>query len=313
MKHIYTRALTNGLLLAAIVGWGLCADAPAADARGKVVIDIEDVARFYKVYDAANGHPTAEALQQYIDQGSEGLQYFARTRKTTGVRIAEEISKHPELYENARNCMDVLPAVRSRLVTVFSKLKKLYPEANLKPVTVLIGRGRPVAVADAEGGVQLALEGLCQEKPWMNPNREDRFVHIIAHEYAHVQQNIAFDNDPHPTVLGGSLMEGAAEFSAEMTSGAVANYEQAGETKGHEKEIESAFVKDEDSYDLSKWLYNSTPDKPGDIGYWVGYRICKAYYQHARDKKQAFSDILGITDPKAFLAKSGWSPGIVLH
>jgi hypothetical protein len=301
------------LLLAAIVGWGLCADAPAADARGKVVIDIEDVARFYKVYDAANGHPTAEALQQYIDQGSEGLQYFARTRKTTGVRIAEEISKHPELYENARNCMDVLPAVRSRLVTVFSKLKKLYPEANLKPVTVLIGRGRPVAVADAEGGVQLALEGLCQEKPWMNPNREDRFVHIIAHEYAHVQQNIAFDNDPHPTVLGGSLMEGAAEFSAEMTSGAVANYEQAGETKGHEKEIESAFVKDEDSYDLSKWLYNSTPDKPGDIGYWVGYRICKAYYQHARDKKQAFSDILGITDPKAFLAKSGWSPGIVLH
>ena len=108
-------------------------------------------------------------------------------------------------------------------------------------------------------------------------------------------------------------MEGAAEFSAEMTSGAVANYEQAGETKGHEKEIESAFVKDEDSYDLSKWLYNSTPDKPGDIGYWVGYRICKAYYQHARDKKQAFSDILGITDPKAFLAKSGWSPGIVLH
>ena len=52
-------------------------------------------------------------------------------------------------------------------------------------------------------------------------------------------------------------MEGAAEFSAEMTSGAVANYEQAGETKGHEKEIETEFAADEDSYDLSpKWLYN---------------------------------------------------------
>jgi hypothetical protein len=210
--------------------------------------------------------------------------------------------------------MDVLPAVRSRLEIVFHKLKELYPEAKLKPVTVLIGPGKPVAIADAEGGVQLALEGLCQEKPWMNPNREDRFVHIIAHEYAHVQQNIAFANDSHPTVLGASLMEGAAEFTAELISGAVANYEQAGETKGHEKEIETEFAADEDSYNLSpKWLYNWKPDKPGDIGYWVGYRICKSYYQHAKDKKQAFSDILGITDPKAFLAKSGWYPGIVLQ
>jgi hypothetical protein len=313
MKRAHTRALPNGLLLLAILACGLCADAAAADTRGKVVIDIEDVARFYKVYDAAKGHPTAEALQQYIDQGSEGLRYFAKARKTTGVRIADEISKHPELYENARSCMDVLPAVRSRLVIVFRKLKKLYPEANLKPVTILIGRGRPVAIADAEGGVQLALEGMCQEMPWINPNREDRFVHIIAHEYAHVQQNIAFDNDPHPTVLGASLMEGAAEFSAEMTSGAVAGYEHAAMAKGHEKVIETDFVKDEDSYDLSKWLYNSTFDKPGDIGYWVGYRICKAYYQHAKDKRQAFRDILQISDPKRFLAKSGWYPGIVLH
>jgi hypothetical protein len=312
MKRVCVRALANGLLPLALLGWGTRADAAAADARGGVVIHIEDVARFYKIYDAASGHPTAEMLQQYIDQGSQGLRYFAQARNTTGVRIAEEISKHPELYENARGCMDVLPRVRSRLAIVLRKLKKLYPEANLQPITVLVGRGRPVAVADAEHGVQLGLEGLCEEKPWMNPNREDRFVHVIAHEYGHVQQLISFDNDPHPTVLGGSLMEGAAEFSAEMTSGAVANYEHAAVTKGHEREIESAFAADEDSLDLSKWLYNSTHDKPGDLGYWVGYRICKAYYQHAKDKRQAFHDILEISDPKLFLAKSGWYPGIVL-
>jgi hypothetical protein len=303
----------NGLLLLAILTCGICADASAAQAHGTLVIHIEDVGRFYKVYDAAGGHPTAEMLQQYIDQGSEGLRYYARARNTTGVRIADEISKHPELYENARSCVEVLPRVRSRVVIVLRKLTELYPEANIQPITVLVGRGRPVAIADAEHGVQLALEGLCREGSWMNPNREDRIVHIIAHEYGHVQQFIAFDNDPHPTVLGGSLMEGAAEFSAEMTSGAVANYEQAAETKGHEKEIETAFVADEDKTDLSKWLYNSTLDKPGDIGYWVGYRICKAYYQHAKDKRQAFRDILEISDPKLFLAKSGWYPGIVLQ
>jgi hypothetical protein len=313
MKRVHMRALANVLLPFAIFGWAIGADAAAPDTGDRPVIHIEDVARFYRVYDATGGHPSAEMLQQYIDQGSEGLRYFARSHNTTGARIADEISKHPELYVNARRCMDVLPRVRSRVAIVLRKLQELYPEANLQPVTVVVGRGRPVAIADAQHGVQLALEGMCDVAPSMNPGLEDRFVHIIAHEYGHVQQFIAFDNDKHPTVLGGSLMEGAAEFSAEMTSGAVSNYEQAAFAKGHEQEIESAFAADEDSQDLSKWLYNRAYQKPGDLGYWVGYRICKAYYQHAKDKRQAFREILEISDPKLFLAKSGWYPGIVLQ
>jgi hypothetical protein len=84
-------------------------------------------------------------------------------------------------------------------------------------------------------------------------------------------------------------------------------------TLGHENEIESAFVADEDNTDLSKWLDNSTLEKLGDLGYWVGYRIVKSYYQHAADKRQALRDIIEITVPKSFLSKSGWYPGIVLQ
>jgi hypothetical protein len=326
MKRAHMRALVSVLLPLAICARAIRADAAAPDTGDRPVIRIEDVARFYKVYDAASGHPSAEMLQQYIDQGSDGLRYFARAHNTTGARIADEISRHPELYVNARRCMDLLPRVRSRVAIVLRKLKELYPEANLQPVTVVVGRGRPVAIADAQHGVQLALEGMCDVPPSTKASLEDRFVHIIAHEYGHVQQFIAFDNDPHPTVLGGSLMEGAAEFNAEMTSGAISNYEQAAFAKGHEKEIEAAFAKDEDGVDLSRWLYNRAYQGPGasqgsagrpawppDLGYWVGYRICKAYYQHAKDKRQAFRDILEISDPKLFLAKSGWYPGIVLH
>jgi hypothetical protein len=84
-------------------------------------------------------------------------------------------------------------------------------------------------------------------------------------------------------------------------------------TQGHEKQIESAFVADEDQTDLSKWLDNSTLEKQGDLGYWVGYRIVKSYYQHAPDKRRALRETIEMTDPKAFLAKSGWYPGISLH
>jgi uncharacterized protein YjaZ len=82
---------------------------------------------------------------------------------------------------------------------------------------------------------------------------------------------------------------------------------------GLEKEIEIAFAVDQDKSDLSSWLYNTTPGKPGDLGYWVGYRITKTYYQRASDKRQALRDILEMNDPKAFLAKSGWYPGIRLE
>ena len=45
-------------------------------------IHIEDVDRFYKVYDAAGGHPTADQVQHdYLDPGSEGLHQFAKMRK----------------------------------------------------------------------------------------------------------------------------------------------------------------------------------------------------------------------------------------
>jgi len=206
----------------------------------------------------------------------------------------------------------VLPRVRERLQVAFLKLGSLYREAKFPPVTIAVGRGKPVAIGSPISGIQVGLEALCATN-WLNPNVEDRFVRVLAHEYAHVQQARSLVDDEHPTVLEMSLIEGAAEFTAEMISGEVSNSQFRESTKGRELEIETAFVPDEDKTDISKWLYNSTLEKPGDLGYWVGYRIVKSYYQHAPDKTQALREILQMTDPKALLAKSGWYPGIQLE
>lgn len=275
-------------------------------------ISIEDVDRFYRVYDSANGHPTADQLQHdYLDKGSDGLLQFAKLRRISGIAIAENLAKHPEMYSNARHCADVLPQVRQRLAAPLRKLRELYPEAKLLPVTIAVGRGKPGGVGSPVTGVQIGLEALCAV-PWENPNLEDRFVHVIAHEYAHVQQVQALVDDEHPTVLEASLVEGAADFVGELISGGIA-YSYSAQTRGREKEIEAAFVSDEDKTDLSKWLYNSTMEKQGDLGYWVGYRIVKSYYQHAVDKRGAVRQILQMSDPKAFVAESGWYPGIPLQ
>lgn len=272
-------------------------------------IHTEDVDRFYKIYDAAGGHPTADQLQRdYIDAGSEGLHNLAKLRNVTGVRIADTLSKHPEVYSSARRCLTVLPRVRERVDAALRALVRLYPQARTPPVTIAVGRGKPVGVGSPVTGLQIGLEALCGAE-WMNPNVEDRFVHVIAHEYAHVQQVAALVDDEHPTVLERSLIEGAAEFVAELTSGKTGYSHFAALTKGREKQIETAFVADVDQTELSRWVDNSTMEKGNDLGYWVGYRIVKAYYRRAPDKQQALREILELTDPKAFLAKSGWQPG----
>jgi hypothetical protein len=249
-------------------------------------IHIEDVERFYRVYDAANGRPTAEQLQRnYIGAGSEGLHTLARLRNVTGARIAETLAKNPQIYSNARRCMAVLPRVKERVQVALGTLGRLNPEARFPPVTVAV----------------------------MNPNVEDRFVHLISHEYVHVQQAPALAGRDDLTVLERSLLEGNAEFISEQISGLAGQAHFPGLTKGREKEIETAFVADQDKTDLSAWLDNSTLEKPGDLGYWVGYRIAKSYFQRATDKSQAVRDMFQMTDAKAFLARSGWYPGIKLQ
>jgi hypothetical protein len=287
----------------------LCAIALTARSAS-TEIHTEDVDLFYKIYDAAGGHPTADQLQRdYLDAGSEGLHHLAELRRVTGARIAETLEKHPEVYSKARGCMAALPRVRERVDVALSTLVRLYPQARTPPVTIAVGRGKPVGVGSPVTGLQIGLEALCSAE-WFNPNVEDRFVHVIAHEYAHVQQVRALVDDEHPTVLERSLIEGAAEFVAELTSGKPGYSHFPALTQGREKEIETEFVADVDQIDLSRWIDNSTAEKGNELGTWVGYRIVKAYYRRAADKQQALREILELDDPQAFLAKSGWRPGV---
>jgi hypothetical protein len=309
MKHMLAFAL---LISTAIVS-SCSRPATASGLQGRPAIHIEDVGSFYRLFDATGGHPTAPQLQEYLDHGSPGLHRLARLRHVTGASIAAALTKRPDIYANAKRCMAVLPSGRRRVAAALHELGRLYPDARFPPVTIVIGRGKPVGVAD-DSGVMIGLEAMCAVT-WMEPNLEDRFVHVVVHEYAHVQQAIASPalyNDEKPTVLEESLIEGAAEFIAELTSGSVSDTDLPALVKGREKAIETAFVADEHDTDLSKWLYNGTLTKPGDLGYWVGYRIVKSYYQHAPDKRRAVRDIFEMKDPQAFLARSGWHPGIEL-
>ncbi len=309
--HTYSAAFALAWMLMPAPG----GNAAPATSTPRVEIDTSDVDLFYKVYDAAGGAPTAQQIDgEYLDKGSPGLKTLARLRNVTGQRIVDAMTANPALYSDARRCSEALPRARERLDAALHKFGSMYEGATFPPVTIAISRGKPIAVAGPDTGIQVGFEALCGVD-WINPSLEDRIVSVLAHEYAHVQQPYVRTvvDKKEPTVLEIALSEGIAEFVAELIAGGIAYTSNAEAARGRELEIESAFVADIDSTDLSRWAYNSSQDTPGDLAYWVGYRIAKAYYRSADDKRQALREILEMDDPKAFLARSGWYPGIDLE
>lgn len=273
-------------------------------------VRIDDVTRFYAVYDKAHGEPSAAGLQAgYIDPGSTGLHQFVAARIGSSQELANAIAKSPRDYRNARHCMQALPAVRDRLRPAFAELARLDPHADFPPVTIVIGRNNTGGTTTAEG-VIIGLEVICRSD-WLDPNVVDRLVHLIAHEYVHVQQPAARIAPPaDATLLFQSLVEGGAEFIGERMSGEVTNSQLKRWTLGKQCRIELRFQADAMGTDTSGWLYNGpgTPEKPGDLGYWVGYRVVRAFYAQASNKQRAIQAILHVDNANAadFLEDSGW-------
>ena len=307
-RTLRAGGVTRRLVAALAVSCG--ASALAATVAPDVRTD--DVDRFYRVYDDARGQPSAAQLQSgYLDPGSEALHQFVVARIDNAAKLANAVAKRPDAYAQARTCLPALARTRSQLPAVFARMAEIHPASTFPPVTFVIGRDSTGGTTTPDG-IVIGLETMCRMTV-MGTDVGDRFTHIVAHELAHVQQPAsAVEPPPGATLLFQSLLEGGAEFVAELTSGDVSYGHMKTWTRGKECAIEQAFQKDALGTDVSHWLYNGfgTPDKPGDLGYWVGYRISRAYYAQASDKKQAISDLLHVDNGSApaILQRSGWKP-----
>lgn len=308
------RNLRRPLLRLLALAFAVPALAPAAAAPlpPDVEVQSEDVARFFAVFEAAHGAPTAMQLQDgYTAPGTPALQDFVRERLGSAQRLAQKVAADPELFRRAQACAARIPEIRQRVGVALQRLAAVYPPARLPPVTILIGRGTSGGIT-SPAGVIIGLETLCKAD-WLQADIGDRFVHLIAHEYVHVQQpGAAVEAPADASLLYRALLEGGAEFVGELISGQVANVHLQVWTRGRECAIERDFAAAAAGSDTRDWLYNGVGDRahPGDLGYWAGYRIARAYYAQAKDKQQALADLLDVRPHTAadFLRRSGWQP-----
>ncbi len=110
-------------------------------------------------------------------------------------------------------------------------------------------------------------------------------------------------------------MEGSCDFITEllMKKDVVSPYMTFG--KANEHEIWENFKKEMLGQETINWLYNgdNAPNGHADLGYFVGYAICKSYYENSKNKKKAIKQIIELDySPKnvlKFLKKSKYNGG----
>lgn len=294
------------VLLSFLFTTGLCqAQNVFPSTPDSAVIHTEDISLFWKVYDETKPDFDADKLKtQYLDAGSPGLKGFIFMRIESGKNLRKTIKADPAYYDNIRNTSLQIDTEKETLLSYLRKMEELYPPSVFPDVYFVIG-ARNSGGTTFKAGLIVGAEMFGIETPSFKPRLPFSSVNlIVVHELVHFQQNYAKDM----TLLNQCLREGAADFICELVAGSHANQYFYGYGDAREKELWEEFKTVMGGTKWEGWLYGKPRQdgRPSDLGYWMGYKICKAYYDQSADKKQAIADILNIKDAKAFLKASGY-------
>ena len=212
--------------------------------------------------------------------------------------------------------------VQGRMRDGYRRIKSMYAPAVFPPVTFLIGRFSTGGTTSTNGMlVGLEFFSITPTTPLDelgqfqrdNVRPLDSLPVIVAHEHAHILQAHAGGllSKQSKNLLDQSLIEGSADFIAYLVTGANSNGRLWQYAIPREAALWAEFKSDMRGTDLSRWLYNqgsATADRPGDLGYFIGYRIAEAFYNRTADKNLAVRAIIEVANSDLFLTQSGYSP-----
>jgi hypothetical protein len=278
----------------------------------KTEIITTDIDNFWIAYEAAKPDFKPEIFQKlYLDKGSKGLNSFLKSKIKNVDRLAKSVSSHLKYFDALKKSTDTIPLMKDAIRNSLVKLKTLYPKAIFPPVYFVIGAMNSGGTSSDDGlligtemyGIRPNTD-MTELNDWhktvLKPVKE--VPHIVAHELVHFQQK--YDGG---TLLAACIKEGGADFIAELISGKHINQHVHDFANPREAELWAEFKSKMNAKDYTGWLYSNTPGRPNDLGYWMGYKIVKAYYDNASDKLKAIDDFMNIKDFEKFFEQSGYA------
>lgn len=280
---------------------------------GNMKIVTSDINNFWEMYDVYKTTGKTEDIQKlYFDRRSAGLDAFTKVRVINAGLMEKAIKLYPEYLESIRDNTLKLSGIKEKIIGYFTELKEIYPDVYFPDVYFTMGCFNTGGTAKGRM-LLIGAELMCADdnspkdklNNWLKGNigNFDNIEQIVMHESIHTMQTLKQRN-----LLGAAILEGACDFIASMVTGYEQNSAHYIYGSKYEKGLWREFKKEMNGDDYSRWLYsgNNSIGRPSDLGYFIGYKICEAYYENADDKKQAVKDIIEVEDFEAFLKKSGY-------
>lgn len=290
-----------------------------------VKIHTEDIDHFWQAYDSVQ--TTTDTSRQlafiqtiYLDQASAGLKDFMVAREHSAKRHLNNILRFPKYWKSIRpNTLAIQSSVKE-IETIIAKFKTLYPNFKQPAIYFTIGclnSGGTTSTDRILIGAEIATANAATDASELNPWLQNAFkamngvVFLVTHEMVHTQQRL---NNSNGTLLSSCIAEGAADFISELLLQKEPPTPYLIYGKAHEKELWTKFQQEMNGTDRDYWLYNgnNAPNGVADLGYFMGYTICKSYYEHASNQENAIRAILELKLSnnkvvESFLKASGYA------
>jgi hypothetical protein len=312
------------LMLFVLVNTGAQTPEPNRDPM-KARLVTSDISNFWRVFDKASLKDAADLFQhEYIDVGSPGLQAFLQGRIVNGHALAATVASRRRYYTSIREntlALDQKPEIKQAIQGTFGRLKEIYPEAIFPDVYFVIGRMNSAGTTGGGKGLVIGVEMNARDQSthideldsWERAviGQIEHLPYIVAHELIHIEQQQAIPlrgTSGKETLLAKALAEGGADFLGEMISGGIINRVQRAYGDEHEQTLWTEFSAVMHGTDSSHWLFegDKAKDRPSDMGYYEGFKICEAFYKRSSDKREAIRRILAVSDLDALLKESGY-------
>jgi Predicted Zn-dependent protease (DUF2268) len=276
-----------------------------------------DLANFWETFDRLSSaqtlHDTIEIVQKYyLDKASYGLQEYVKASNATSADLVNAIKKHRNYLLSIRQTTSDIHNHKARIIEAARKLKSIYPSSSFPQIYFVIGKFE-VGGTQFTNLLYIGAELMCASStsPLQEIKEEIRpmistvndIATVCIHEVIHYQQKYQDATN----ILDGALIEGGADFITKQITGKATAYSCFEYGYKHEKKLWTDFKSQAAGKNFLKWFVN-IPDtlnqRPGMLGYFIGYRICEEYYRNSTNKEAALRRIIELKNPTEIYHKS---------
>lgn len=303
----------------------------------------KDLENFREMYaQLPNAKTTEDTLNLIRDNllanGSATFKEYIRLKEfQNNYRIKDEYLKklrlYPKYYASVLRQSEVFKSKEmiQRINAAYGKLLKIYPEAKIKPNVICIGimddGGKSFESGQFVGLELFTCNSFADTTEFINSKSFidylkagsfdiRRMDELIVHELVHLSQFKG--NDEFLKTFKGTIQyipllgEGGAAFIADLVFDFKATIGpgtfNAIQYKYCEENKERLWQDYKNLTDMSKisdYFYKNTNLYPvRSVGYYLGYQICKQYYEKAINKRKAIKEIIEVTDYDKLVTES---------